>query len=134
MSVKSLSQKNRYWLEENRYRELKYYCLQYPEWKRAYEGLSSLTQQPELYLPQPDYHGDPTAKCAIAMDKYNRKMAVVDRAAEKTDLELKDYILKGVTEGLSYDQLVARMGMPCGRKLYYNYYHKFFWTLSKMKE
>lgn len=37
-----LSKKNKYWVDKNRYYELKYFCLQYPLWKRAYEELDGI--------------------------------------------------------------------------------------------
>lgn len=36
-----ISKKNRYWIDKHRYYELKYFCLQYPTWKKAHSSLDS---------------------------------------------------------------------------------------------
>ena len=48
--------------------------------------------------------------------------------------ELAEYILKGVTEGWSYDILKARMNIPCCKDVYYTAYRRFFWLLNKARE
>ena len=45
-------------------------------------------------------------------------MGMVEKAAKEADPELADYILKGVTEGLSYDVIKARMNIPCCKDVY----------------
>lgn len=37
-----LSKKNKYWIDKNRFYELKYFCLQYPLWKHAYNALDGI--------------------------------------------------------------------------------------------
>ena len=37
-----LSKKNKYWIDKNRFYELKYFCLQYPLWKKTYEALEGI--------------------------------------------------------------------------------------------
>lgn len=37
-----ISKKNRYWIDKHRYYELKYFCLQYPTWKKAHSSLDSI--------------------------------------------------------------------------------------------
>ena len=61
-------------------------------------------------------------------------MEMVERVAKKTDSELAEYILKGVTEGWSYDILKARMNIPCCKDVYYAAYRKFFWLLSRERD
>lgn len=41
-----LSTKNKWWIERYRYLELKYFCRQYPIWKKAYRSLHGLSQRP----------------------------------------------------------------------------------------
>ena len=45
-----------------------------------------------------------------------------------------EYILKGVTEGWSYDILKARSNIPCCKDVYYNLYRRFFWLLNKARD
>lgn len=132
-----LSEKNKYWISRHRYYELKHFCLQYPEWKKAYAALDEVCMSPtnlRIITTATNPPGDPTAKCAIAKVQYFEKMNMLERTAVTTDRELCSYILKAVTEGLSYDYLRTKLDMPCGKDMYYDRYRKFFWLLSKARE
>ena len=127
--------KNKYWIDKHRHYELKHFCLQYPKWKKAYSDLtevsvssSKLERGASTNVP-----GDPTAKCALKKASYLEKIDMIERAAKKADMELSEYILKGVTEELSYTYLKTRMNLPCGKDKYYDRYRKFFWLLSEMR-
>lgn len=129
-----ISRKNKYWIDRHRHYELKHFCLQYPEWKRAYyssPGISSsLANEPSGN----DSHGDPTAKLAMRKVGYMERIELIERIAEEADKDLRDYILKGVTEGLSYTYLRTKMNMPCSRDMYYDRYRKFFWLLDNVRD
>ena len=47
---------------------------------------------------------------------------------------LYSYIIKGVIEGKSYTYLKTKLGIPCGRDMYYERYRKFFWVLNESRE
>jgi hypothetical protein len=49
------------------------------------------------------------------------------------DPELHSYILKGVTEGVSYKWIKSKLKIPCGRDAYYDLYRRFFWLLNRKK-
>lgn len=131
-----LSIKNKYWIDKHRHYELKHFCLQYPTWKKAYSEfsdfsipLSTIERVSTSNLP-----GDPTAKRAIMKSYYAEKIDMIERVAKDTDNYLYEYIIKAVTEGLSYTYLKTKLGIPCGRDMYYDRYRKFFWLLSKVRE
>lgn len=135
--MKDLSKKNPYWIEHNRRMELKYFCLQYPIWKRALTSLNGLSQRPDDLMIFKHKDGkSPTERCAEAREFYKNRMLIVERAARAADVELMPYILIGVTEGLSYETLNAKYEhpMPCCRDVYYDCYRKFFYILDKMRE
>ena len=99
-----LSKKNKYWIEKHRYYELKHFCLQYPIWKKAYLALTDLKSRPldvELVGSENNL-SNPTEKIAEARLVYEGKMKMIEDTVRKTDEELYDYILKGVTDGFSY--------------------------------
>lgn len=130
-----LSKKNKYWIEKNRFYELKYYCFQYPLWKKAYELLDGLrmcsydlTGGSRSTLP-----GDITGNCVEERSIYFERMKAVEQAAIEADPYLASYILKAVTEGLSYSYLKARLEIPCSRDTYYDRYRRFFWLLDKAR-
>lgn len=127
-----LSSKNKYWIDKHRYYELKHLCLQYPIWKSAYVAfdnpsisLASIDGIPTSNLP-----GDPTAKRAMMKAYYSEKMKLIEDAAKEADRYLHEYILKAVTEGLSYTYLKSKLDIPCGKDMYYDRYRRFFWILS----
>ena len=131
-----ISEKSRYWIDKHRHYELKHFCLQYPMWKSAYTSfddssisLSTIDNSPTSNLP-----GDPTAKRALMKMYYFEKIKMVEDIAVQTDKYLYKYILKAVTENLSYTYLKTRLEIPCGRDMYYDRYRKFFWLLSEARK
>jgi len=126
---------NRYWISKHRHYELKHFCLQYPIWKRDYASfnddsvsLSTIENSPTSNLP-----GDPTAKRAIMKAALIEKIELVETAAREADRYLYEYIIKGVTESLSYSALKAKYDIPCGKDMYYDRYRRFFWLLSEAR-
>ena len=128
-----LSERHRYWISRHRYYELKHFCLQYPEWKKAYASLDGMSKRPLDPIIFANCHGDPTARCAEAKEFYSNRIEMIVRVAKETDLAMWDYILKGVTEGVSYDHLRATLDIPCCKSVYYDLYRRFFWLLNKAR-
>lgn len=130
-----LSEKNPCHIPKHRYYELKHFCLQYPEWKKALTLLDGWNTEPRdmpsvLKGIPPE---SPTERQALARLYYSRHMDILDACIRELDPAIAPYIQKGVTEGLGYDILRTR-GCPCCRELYYEYYHYFFWLLSKERQ
>lgn len=129
-----ISRNNRYWIDKHRHYELKHFCLQYPEWKKAYRSSTSISSSVPDNQPKGDFHGDPTASQAIRRARYSERIELIERVASEADRDLHNYILKAVTEGLSYTYLRTKMNIPCGRDLYYDRYRKFFWLLDNARD
>jgi hypothetical protein len=130
-----LSERNKYWLDRHRYYELKHFCLQYPLWKRTYAALEGLENRPfDLSAVSNIGISDPTGKCAEARMFFLERMNMVERVAKAADESLAAYILEAVTEGLSYENLRARSGIPCCKDTYYGLYRRFFWLLNRERE
>lgn len=135
MRVRSeVSENNKYWIDKHRYYELMHFCLQYQIWRKAYYSLDGYSKALDSEPVAGGDLGNPTARCAEARYSFYKRMSIIEEAASETDVSLKDYILKGVTEGLSYDILKARYNIPCCKDVYYDLYRKFFWILSKKRE
>ena len=128
-----LSSKNKYWISKNKYYELKYFCLQYYEWKNIYDCLD------EGRLPSIRKVGDnsdvsrPTEELAIAKTLYFERMKLIENTAREADDELHSYIFKAVTQDLSFTYLSTVLNIPCSRGTYYDRYRRFFWLLSKKR-
>lgn len=93
----------RYNIGKYRYRELKYFCLQYPEWvSEAARGNN--------------------------INAANRIM--IEQAAQEADEFLMPYILKNAADNIPYERLG---NVPCGRRQFYQARRKFFYLLSLKK-
>ena len=117
-----VSKKNPYYLDRNRYYELKHFCRQYPIWKKAYIALDGLSRRPEdleLFV-QPTQTSDPTARCVESREFYAKRMAMVEQCAREADPELAKYIM--------------RDHIPCCKDVFYDTARKFFWLLNKIRE
>ena len=130
-----ISEKNKYWIDKHRHYELKHFCLQYPIWKQEYAALSypRIASSASEKIPSSNIPGDPTGKFAIKKAYYSERIKLVNRIAMETDEFLYSYILKAVTEGLSYTYLKSKLNIPCSKDTYYDRYRRFFWLLSETR-
>ena len=131
-----ISEKSKYYIDKHRYYELKHFCLQYNEWKKAYASCNEsiiFTSKFERESSS-NVHSDLTAKYALKKLQYGNRIKLIERIAMEADDFLYPYILKAVTEGLSYTNLKAVHDIPCGRDMYYDRYRKFFWLLSEARD
>lgn len=130
-----ISEKNKYWIDKHRYYELKHFCLQYLEWKRLYSACndSIIFSSNFEELMSNSIPSDLTAKYALKKAYYSERIQLIESAAIESDPELYSYILKGVTEGLSYTNLKSMHNIPCGKDMYYDRYRRFFWLLSEKR-
>lgn len=128
-----LSKKNPYWISKYRYYELKYFCLQYYEWKQKYYELEMTQQYGSCICPisRTNSIRDKTGDTAIKMADIKRKMELIEQTCIMADSELYDYIFQGVTCGYGYTYLQTVLQIPCSKDTYYDRYHKFFYILSK---
>lgn len=131
-----ISEKNKYYIDKHRYYELKHFCLQYKEWKRAYEARNEAIIFTSTIdkLPSSNVTSDLTAKYALRKVQYAERIKLIEQTAKDADEFLYPYLLKAVTEGLSFTHLKARLDIPCGRDMYYDRYRKFFWLLSELRD
>lgn len=137
-SIRSeISEKNEYYIPKEKYLELKYFCLQYPEWKKA---CSNLLQIPENHgfldavLGGSPEFSDPTGATACMLAEYAEKIQLVRKTAEEAEPTLANYIILAVTKGLAYPALYSQYHIPCGRDMFYNRYRKFFWLLAQKRK
>lgn len=127
-----ISKKSKYWISKEQYYELKHFCLQYEEWKKNYLLLEPKVGNSIVSIDTKKYdYRDPVVNLAIALDRYKKKIKLVEEVAKKTDDVLGDYILEAVTKNKSYTYLSMVMDIPCSKETYYKCYRRFFWLLSK---
>lgn len=131
-----ISEKNKYYIDKHRYYELKHFCLQYGALKKAYEDCNESVIFASRFErgASSNIPSDLTAKYAIKKARYGERIKLIERAAIEADPSLHPYILKAVTEGISFTYLKARLDIPCSRDTYYDRYRRFFWILSELRD
>lgn len=131
-----LSIKNEFRIEKHRYYELKHFCLQYPIWKKAYNSLNGLSRKTDNsnIFRHSNNVSNPTERIGVAMANYSKKMNMITETAEKVDKIMAPYLVRGVTQGESYDAMRTRIGVPCCRDTYYELYRQFFYELNRIRD
>ena len=122
---------SKYSITKNKYRELKYFCLQYEEKKRQLEECYSITssQKGRGDSIRCSYISKPTESAAIRAEELEKDIKLIEQTAIETDSEIYQYILRNVTQGISYEKLRA----PCGINQFYKKRRKYFYLLSIKK-
>lgn len=127
-----ISVNNKYYISKHRYYELKHFCLQYHEWKEDYNRINAIKGiNTKKEVVDYTYISDNTCDLAIIASDLSSRIDLVERTAYEADPDLMKYILKAVTENVSFSYLQSVMNIPCGKDMYYDRYRKFFWLLSK---
>jgi len=131
-----ISKKHKYYISKHRHYELKHFCLQYPYWKETHKTFEDASYPMSMIdsVRTSNLPGDPTAKRAMLKAYYSERIDLIERTAKATDEYLHRYILKAVTEGLSYTYLKTKLGIPCSKDLYYDRYRRFFWLLDNSRK
>ena len=126
-----LSKKNRWWIPKHRYLELYHYCLQYRNWKDKAK-LYGNVRASEIVRTNPEW-SDPVGDEAVYREYYLEQIFMVESSAYEADDQIGEYILKAVTEDLSFTVLRMIYDIPCGKDMYYDRYRKFFYILDAKK-
>ena len=131
-----ISEKSKYYIDKHRYYELKHFCLQYKEWKKTYAACNEAIIFGTTFDRVSSSTGtsDLTAKYAIKKALCAERIKLIEGTLKEADEYLYPYLLKAVTEGLSYPYLKTQMEIPCGRDMYYDRYRRFFWLLSEARQ
>mgnify|MGYP007122035188 CR=1 FL=1 len=130
----SVSVNSKYYISKHRFLELRHFCLQYREWKKAILEPIKATRRP---LNAPVSHSnkvyDETSMLASKRAEMGLYLQMVERTCYEADSVIGKWILIGVTEGASFDTLKAKYEIPCERNMYYDRFRKFFWLLDKKR-
>lgn len=128
-----VSKKNPYYISKHRYYELKHFCLQYKEFQKAYNDLCE--KIPGGIILQNGLENAPrTNENLYIRQRYLDKINLIEECSKLTDEVLGPYVLKGVTEGYTYNYFKMNCNIPCCKDIYYELYRKFFYILSHKKE
>lgn len=119
----TLSKSSPYYISKNRRLELKYFCLQYKEWKDYLR---------EYYLRYgTNEYSDPTGEEAVLRALYSQYIELVIEISKISGGDIWEFLFKAVTEDLSYVNLRTLHNIPCSKDYYYDRYHRFWFELSR---
>lgn len=123
-----------YGISANRYKELKAFCLQYSEKKyKINRGIGSVASDG---MPKGGTRKDKLESMAIRNVIYEQDCKMIEQAAIAASGEIYPYILRSVTQDLSYqfieyDDNLGRI--PVGPNEFYGYRRLFYHYLDKLK-
>ena len=123
-----------YGISANRYKELKAFCLQYSEKKyKINRGIGSVTSDG---MPKGGTRKDKLESMAIRNVIYEQDCKMIEQAAMAASEEIYPYIIKSVTNDLSYEYIEynEKLGhIPVGKTDFYGYRRLFYHYLDKLK-
>ena len=119
----------KYEISLNRFRELKYFCLQYDDKKRELNNLTFISAPRIDGQPHGNKTSDATALKAMRIAELKKDVELIEQCAISADSTIYQYIITNVTKGLAYEFL----GVPMGKNQFYAKRRKFFWLLNKSK-
>lgn len=127
------SAKSRYYVPRETFLTVLHYCRQYPLWV-AELGVDPSTVRAIRYdmdRVRSSGNSDPTMAAAARRAAIEKKKAQVDEAAKEVADGMADWLIEGVCYGRTYYQLREK-GIPCGKKLYYQWRRKFYYTIAQI--
>lgn len=123
----------RYSLPRETFMAVYRYALLYPQWKLRMEALEDTSRaiRYDIDKVQTSIEGSPTEDAAMRIAEIKDKMRPIEEAAKRAGDDLSGYILRGVTEeGVTYEYLRSKYGMPCGEQQYYRRRRYFYFLLA----
>lgn len=124
-----------YGISKNRYKELKAFCMQYGEKKNKIQYGINAVQQDGMPKGSRSINSK-VEEQAIENTIYLQDIRMIEEAAVKTNPVIWKYILKSVTEDLSYELIMydkEQGRIPEGKTEFYGYRRLFYHNLNKLK-
>lgn len=124
-----------YGISKYRYRELKAFCLQYPEKKEQLSyGLTSVAGDGS---GRSGKIGRPTELQAMHNEHYSKDVMIIEQAAVAASANIYPWILASVTEDLNYKELLGHTSLgpvPICEKDFYGVRRLFYSILDKKRK
>lgn len=116
-------------LNKNRYRELKYFCLQYEDKKKELENICYLTSNiKDNESSNKNIDRNKIEKLTIKKINLEKQIEIIEKTAHEVTEDLYDYLLKNVTQGIPWEYL----DIPISRSGFYYLRSRYFYNLSKI--
>jgi len=120
----------KYNISKNKFRELKYFCLQYDEKKERLQSICCLSSPRIEGVPKGSGTSNPTAEKGILIAQLKKDIEVIEQSAIETSSEFYQYIMENITKGIPWEYL----DIPLSRRSFYYMRRKFFYILSSKKK
>lgn len=123
---------DKYGISKKRYRELRYFCEQYPEWK------SEVANQAFISSPKLDgmphgagSTGNPTLQAALTMQEKKERITLIEETAVQAADDMWYWLIRNVCYEIPVGVLVYADGMPMSASQFYDYRRYFFYLLDR---
>lgn len=130
MRMRSNLKKSQYKLPPPIFRCVRNYALSYPTWKAQESIWLGVKGMEYDGMPHGTSVGNPTESLGIKLAELGNNCNAIEEVARMAGEDLSHWLLLGVTEDITADELIRR-GMPCCNKVYYRMRRKFFYLLAK---
>lgn len=135
VSIKRLSQRNKYYLPIEARRAMIHFAMRYQEWRNEYDLIGGTGTFNMDGMPHGTNTIDTTERDGIRRAELAGKMKLIEETVRETTRDgyewMYEYLLKGVTQAIGYTYLREVCNMPCGKNLYYEKTREFYWRLEK---
>lgn len=132
MKNRILSEKNEFYLPKEEFLTVLHFALQYPNWVQELrtepDTSKAITYDEERVQTSGGY--DACSETAMRRYMLEKKKKLVEDTVREVAPEIYDYLLLGVAYGWTFWQLQEK-GMPCGKDMYYDRRHKFYYLLAQ---
>ena len=118
-----------YNISANRYRELKYFCRQYREKQSQLRAMTEIGSPAMQEGRGSGKAADTTASIALRRAGLERDLQMIEQAAIEADDQIYSYLISNAVDGIPFEYL----GVPIGRRKFYEMRRKFFFILSAKK-
>lgn len=118
-----------YNISRAKYKELKYFCMQYAEKKQELQkgyGLNAIINDG---MPKGNISGNPVERAAIYNASLRADIELIEQTALEADTGIFQWLLKSVTEGIPYEY----MDVPMSRTKFYDARRYFFYLLAQKR-
>lgn len=119
----------KYGISKEEYLQLKYLCLSYDAMREKLEDCRSIKAKKLDGMPRGRGISDPTARDGEKGARLAKDIADIEQAAIEAAPETYRYLLRHVTKDIPYESL----GVPQGRRQFYESRVRFFINLAKRK-
>lgn len=116
------------------YRELLYFCLQYPDKKQKAAAMLGTRSQALTGLPGGNGINNTTAAQAEMRDKLLKDCELIEQTAAAIDSVWYQQLIYGITNSVSWHELRLCKGLGMGEKEYQKKRRHFFYLLAEKKK